>query len=367
MAARLVTKPCRSGVRDDLRLAWCPVTAPRRTLTALLAFALLAGCTSGNKRAEPTPSPSSESPTPSASPTPSPTPPPLVSPFTGLPVAKLRRVLAVKIDNAPLARPQRGLDKADIVYEEAVEGRTTRFLAIFSSQDAPDIGPVRSVRESDMPLLREYGRVAFGFSGGNTGVLRIVHSNPIIDVSRDARPEAYTTAGRRRDAYNFITSSARLLAYAAGAVIAHDIGLRFGPLPTTATTSGVTAGVVWSRFAHTRWVWSPTRKVYLRYMDGAPAMLRDGTQMSAPTVVIQYATVKNSHFSDVHGTPSPYTTTTGSGKCVVLRDGKAIAGTWRRAGLGNTRYLDASGNDIRLHTGPVWIMLVPNDLRAVIR
>jgi hypothetical protein len=341
------------------------VTTPRRTAALLATLALVAGCSSGKPKAHPTtPPPTTASPTPS--PTPKPTVPPLRSPFTGLPVAKLRPVLALKVDNAPLARPQTGLDKADIVYEEAVEGRTTRFLAIFSSQDAPDIGPVRSVRESDLELLREYGKVAFGFSGGNSGVKAIVHQNPVYDVSYDAVPSAYHIAGRRKDAYNFMTSSARLLSLAPQAALARDIGMRFGALPKTGTTPGTKASVVWSRFAHTSWQWSTTRGAYLRFMDGAPAMLRGDGQQSARTVVIQYATVRLSRFSDVHGTPTPYTTTTGTGKCVVLRDGKAIAGTWKRTGLGGTRYLDKNGKDIALHTGPVWIMLVPNDLRASI-
>lgn len=349
------------------RLAWCPVTTYRRAAAVLAVLALVAGCSSGGKKkTEPTPTPSASSVSPTPSPTPSPTAKALRSPFTGLPVTRLRPVLAIKVDNAPLARPQSGLDHADIVYEEAVEGRTTRFLAIFSSQDAPDIGPVRSVRESDMPLLRAYGKVAFGFSGGNTGVKAIVHQNPIYDVSYDTVPSAYHIAGRRRDAFNFMTSSARLLSLAPQAALAQDIGMRFGALPKTGTTPAAKLSVVWSRFAHTSWQYDAAKGVYLRYMDGAPAMLRDGAQESAHTVIVQYATVRLSRFSDVHGTPTPFTTTTGSGTCVILRDGKAIAGTWKRTGLGPTHYLDKSGHDIALHTGPVWIMLVPNDLHASI-
>lgn len=340
----------------------------RRTAAALAALALVAGCSSGGKKAAPSPSPSlSASPSATPTPTPSATPAGLRSPFTGMPVAKLRPVLAIKIDNAPLARPQRGLDLADIVYEEAVEGRTTRFLAIFSSRDCPDLGPVRSVRESDMPLLRAYGRVAFGFSGGNSGVRAIVHRNPVIDVSYDANPSAYTIAGRRRDAFNFITSTTRLLRLAPQAALAHDIGFRFGDVAKAGATSGVTATVVWSHFARTGWTWSPTRKLYLRTMDGSRSMLRNGAQMSSPNVLIQYVTVRNSHFVDVHGTPSPYTTTTGSGKFVLLRDGKAISGTWTRSGLGATHFRGKNGKDVLLHTGPVWVMLVPNDLHATIR
>jgi hypothetical protein len=185
-----------------------------------------------------------------------------------------------------------------------------------------------------------------------------------MDASYDAHPGAYTIAGRRRDAYNFITSYDRVLALVPSSAVAHDVGFRFGALPAKGTTSGKTVDVVWSRYARTQWRWDAKKKVYLRFMDGAPAMLKNGKQQSAHTVVIQYARVRNSLFRDVHGVPSPYTTTTGTGKVVVFRDGKAITGSWVRKGLGPTRFVVKGGKDIPLHTGPVWVMLVPNDLTA---
>ncbi|HEX8003996.1 MAG TPA: DUF3048 domain-containing protein [Mycobacteriales bacterium] len=337
----------------------------RKVAAVTAALALVAGCSSG-KKATPEALPSSPVPSPSAttaSPTPSPKPG-LVSPFTGLPVDKLRPVIAVKIDNARLARPQRGLDDADIVYEEVVEGRTTRFVAIFSSREAKDIGPVRSVRESDMPLLAMFGRVAFAFSGGNKGVFAQVRKANVIDASFNSNRGAYTIAGRRVDAFNYVTSSQRLLNVAPNATVAKDIGFRFGALPARGPGRGTSLDLVWSRFARTGWRWDAARKAYLRSMDGAPAKLRNGSQQQAQTVIVQYVTVKSSRYSDVHGAVSPYTVTTGKGNVVVLRDGRSITGTWVRNGTGATRFLDKSGKDIPLHVGPVWVMLVPNDLRA---
>jgi hypothetical protein len=341
---------------------------PRRVrlCAAVAAAALLAGCSGGGKP-KPSAAPTTTAPTqtPSPTPTPSPTKKALVSPFTGLPVDKLKPVIAIKVDNAPLARPQRGLDEADVVYEEAVEGRSTRFVAIFSSRAAKDIGPVRSARESDIPLLAQFGRIGLGFSGAQPGVLSQVRRAPnLMDASFDAHPGAYTIAGRRRDAYNFITGYDRILALAPSSAVAHDVGFRFGALPAKGTTAATSLDVVWSRYAHTQWRWNANKKIWVRYMDGAPAMLKNGSQQTAHTVIVQYATVRNSQFRDVHGVPSPYTTTTGTGKAIVLRDGKAIAGTWSRKGLGPTRFLDKAGKDIPLHTGPVWVMLVPNDLTA---
>ena len=337
----------------------------RRLPALLLTVALAASCSNGKKpEAQPTPSASSPSATPSPTPSPSPTKPPLLSPLTGKRVAKLLPVIAVKVDNAVLARPQWGLDQADVVYEEAVEGRTTRFIAMYSSQPAPEIGPVRSVRESDVELLRMYGKVAFAFSGGNRGVLAGVRaSGAVYEVSRNNLPGAYENRGRRRDAYNYVTSSDKVLRYAPSAAIAKDVGFRFGALPKGGKP-GKELAFTWSRYARTGWIWNPAKKVYMRYMDGRPAMLRNAKQQSAATVIIQYCSVRNSRYSDVSGAPSPYTTTTGSGKVVVLRDGKAFTGTWKRTGHGATRFLDAKGKDIKLKAGPVWVMLAPRDLTA---
>jgi hypothetical protein len=128
------------------------------------------------------------SPVPSARPAPEPTrpvagtararPAPLVlSPFTGEPVSHLGPVIAVKIDNIVNARPQTGLQDADIVYVLPVEGGLSRFLAVYSSRLPPVIGPVRSAREDDLELLRG-GAAPAALRGTGT------HSRPVRGTAR---------------------------------------------------------------------------------------------------------------------------------------------------------------------------------------
>ncbi|WP_408009160.1 DUF3048 domain-containing protein [Pseudalkalibacillus sp. A8] len=57
------------------------------------------------------------------------------------------RTVAVMVNNVPEARPQSGLHKADIVYEVLAEGKITRLLAVFQSEEPDVIGPVRSARD----------------------------------------------------------------------------------------------------------------------------------------------------------------------------------------------------------------------------
>jgi hypothetical protein len=96
------------------------------------------------------------------------------APLSGLPVdpeAAARSAVSVKVDNSPDGRPQAGLDKADLVYEEKVEGGVTRFIAIFQSRDSELVGPIRSLRTTDPSVVSAFGGV-FAFSDGVAVSLR---------------------------------------------------------------------------------------------------------------------------------------------------------------------------------------------------
>ena len=138
----------------------------RNATVVLLACAVVASACGGG--ATPASGPPSSSPvalatatatpTPTVPPTPTPTPKPKLWPLTGLPAAADaqigRRPLNVRLPNDPNARPQYGLNKADIVFEMIVEGGVTRFAAIFHSKDADTVGPVRSYRFSDLHITQ---------------------------------------------------------------------------------------------------------------------------------------------------------------------------------------------------------------------
>ena len=115
--------------------------------------------------------------------------------------------MTVKIDNAPQARPQSGIDKADLVYEEVVEGGVVRFAAVFHSNDADSIGPVRSVRAEDALIVTPL-RGHFVYSGGSDIFNDIIRKAPVGLISEDDGPAGLL--GRRRDRrspYNLFTST----------------------------------------------------------------------------------------------------------------------------------------------------------------
>ena len=140
-------------------------------------------------------------------------------PLTGLAdpsgATKSRPSLAVKIDNAPEARPQSGLDVADVVYEEVVEGGVTRFIAIFHSSAPALAGPVRSVRPMDPDILSAYHGL-FAYSGGIPAFVSLMRKAPVQDVNVDVATDAYSWDKARRAPHNTFISPEKLWPKAKG-------------------------------------------------------------------------------------------------------------------------------------------------------
>jgi hypothetical protein len=324
----------------------------------LLAVALVTSCSGGGKnKASSTPTPS---PTPSATPTVAPKPTPVPADYlTGLTPRRTGPVVAIKVDNAVLARPyQRGLKQASLVYQELVEGGSTRLLAVMQSDAAGnfEVGPIRSVRESDIDLLRQFGGIDVGFSGGNTGVKSIFRhaaaKGYVIDASYDAVPSAYRLGEQRRDARNFFATADTLTKRHPGKGPV-DIGLRFSKaLPGIGILTPVAKAVI-----------APDSVMRIRYdvAAGSYVMSEGGNVLpvSPANVVIQYVKTRQSGFRDVHGQPTPFTVSTGSGRVVILRDGRRFAGTWSRSGFGATSFKAVGGKDLALKPGPTWVILLP--------
>ena len=278
----------------------------------------------------------------------------LVSPFTGEPVRSPGPVLAVKIDNIVNARPQTGLGQADIVYVLPVEGGLSRFCAIFSAHFPPVVGPVRSARDDDLQLLRQFGRPAFAYSGAQPQLLPVVERARIIDLYA-GRVGGYYRDSRRIAPYNLYARTSQLRAEARGASTARDIGFRFGPAPAGGRVTA--AQSVSYPAASFTFRWSQRKGRWLVWMDGAAAMATDGGQLGAATVLIQHTRVGSSRFREWGG-PAPYAYSTGSGSAVVLRGGKAWLAHWSRPhGSDGTTFTTSSGQRMTFARGPVWVVL----------
>jgi hypothetical protein len=294
-------------------------------------------------------------------PKPKPKPKPCVvgrlSPFTGEPIKAAGPVLAVKIDNIVYARPQTGLTMADIVYVLPVEGGLTRFLAVFSSHIPRIIGPVRSARQDDLELLRQFGRPALAFSGAQARLLPVVEHARIVNLYAGAVGGYYRNDSRIAP-YNLYASTRVLLREAKGHESrARCIGFRFGPAPAGGRiTRSVSVSYPAASY---RFTWSAHRHRWLVWMDGSRAGSTEGPQLSAATVVIQHTVVRTSPFRE-RGLRPPYAETTGHGWALVLRNGRSYRVRWSRPQPDGGTAFTYEGKPFRFAAGPVWIVLVGN-------
>ncbi len=292
------------------------------------------------------------------SPAPSPTPThtkkgPLTSPFTGMRIKYLRRVLIFKIDNVPQARPPTGLGKADIVYLLPVEGGLSRIMAVFSSHVPPVVGPVRSSREEDIKLLRQFGRPAFAFSGAQPALLPVVEHARIADLYA-GKVGGYYRDYSRVEPYNLYANTRTLLHEAPHASLARDIGFRFGTPPPGGKKMHVYR--VGYPAAHFVFWWSPKRQRYLVSMDGTLAHGANGHLLGGRTVVVQYTHVRTSVFREL-GIRPPYAETVGHGRAVVLRNGRAYQVHWSRPDKnGGTTFTLPDGHRMPFARGQVWVV-----------
>ncbi|MFI0817768.1 DUF3048 domain-containing protein [Streptomyces sp. NPDC021098] len=303
-------------------------------LVALLALAVLSGCQDGQGKGR--------------------TAERGRSPFTGQ-SAKSAPVLAVKIDNTGQARPQTGLGAADIVYVEQVEGGLSRMLAVFSSHLPTTVGPVRSARESDLDLLRQFGRPALAYSGVQSRLRSTVDAAPLYPLPPGTAPRAYFRGTEHPAPHNLYVRPRAALAAAPHASDASDIGFRFGAAPPGGERE--TRQTVRYPSAAFAFTWSAADKRWLVAMDGTPARTTDGGRLGAATVVVQHTRIRPSRFHDVLGSVTPFTETVGSGTARVLRDGKAYETRWSRPGAGGgTRFTTTDGDRMTFAPGPVWVV-----------
>lgn len=282
--------------------------------------------------------------------------PQLRSPFTGEPVPSLNRVLAVKIDNIVTARPQTGLQSADIVYVEPVEGGLTRFMAVFSSRVPTTVGPVRSARESDLYLLPQFGRPAFAWSGATPHLVPFIERAHIADLYA-LQVNGYYRISSRVAPENLYANPRTLLKEAPKASKARDIGFRFGAQPAGGRATG-SYTVKYPAATYT-FRWSAKAKRWLVWMDGAPGTATEGGQLGGATVIIQDVYIGKSRFEEYGGLP-PLARSIGSGTAVILRNGRAYTVHWSRPGLNSgTTFTLPGGKRMLFAPGQVWVVLAP--------
>ncbi|MER5495116.1 DUF3048 domain-containing protein [Streptomyces sp. NPDC002490] len=267
-------------------------------------------------------------------------------------------LLAVKIDNVAAARPQLGLAAADVVYAEQVEAGLSRLMALYATRLPPEVGPVRSARESDLELLAQFPDPVLAFSGAQSKLLPLIEAAPLRPVQPEGAPAgAYTRDPSRVAPHNLVLHPAEVVDRPAGAGVLTEAGFRTGAAPEGGEP--VTERTVRFPSARFTFTWSAEAGRWQVALDGRRAVDADGTAVTAATVVVQRVEIRESRFQDFMGNNSPFTVTVGSGPVEVLRDGRAHAGEWKRpSAAGGTTFTTTDGRPLDFAAGPVWVLLV---------
>jgi hypothetical protein len=288
-----------------------------------------------------------------------------IAPLTGLVdqsgATASRPSIAVKIDNAPEARPQSGLDVADIVYEEVVEGGVTRFIAVFHSTAPPLAGPVRSVRPMDPGVLSAYhGLVAY--SGGIPAFVSLLRKAPVQDVDVDVATDAYTWDKSRAAPHNEYVSPEKLWPKAKGSnaeppkamFVYRAAGEAFGDADAHHVV------IPYSPRQTSIYDWDAAAGTWKRTSNGTPHTTTSGAQIAPRNLVIQFVSLHNLDYVDQSGTKVVESTVVGTGDAWILSAGRITRGHWTKdSASAPTKFSDAAGNPVKLTPGRTWVHFAP--------
>ena len=289
-------------------------------------------------------------------------------PLTDLPAphgVPNRPALAVKIGNEPEgARPQSGLNEADVVYDTPAEGFVMRYIAVFQCENASMIGPTRSLRWVDWHIMAEYGHPILAFAGGINPdvdtVMALGWLHP-ANLLEGAQAAAVRTSNRLPPD-NLYTSTSALYSMFRTATGAPRPVFTFSSARPRDATPAKSIEIDFSYGTDVLWKWDATSRSWLHTYAGTPDVdALTGRPVTAANVVVEV----------VHYTYGPYvespgstgdveSETVGSGTGYVLRDGVAVKVTWHRPAPSDpTTYTDSAGHLVALTPGRTWVEIVP--------
>lgn len=276
------------------------------------------------------------------------------------PGIELPGALIAMIDNHPNARPQSGLDKADLVYEVDCEAGITRFMAIFYSQAAPKVGPIRSARFYYAQLAKPY-QAPYAHAGGNMDVLTMLKSSayrqfPDLDEIYNASRYFWRERGRQAP-HNLYTSTEKMLEGA------RDKGYTLHPLDSlpTGTVEGGTACPGFTlEYANkssytyrTQYVYNEGK--YAKLVNGKPFRVDNGSQIRADNVIVMVAKsrwIKREDWeTDID--------VIGQGQAYYFVGGKVYQGTWYKPSVDEPLQFWCGNRRMAFIPGKTWINIIP--------
>lgn len=301
------------------------------------------------------------------------------SPLTGNLITKneydeisKRRPLAVIIENHSDARPQSGLNDADIVWEALAEGGISRFMPVYLENSPDKVGPVRSLRKYFLDWvseLRDGLIMHVGYADTDnvdTDALGYVYTYDIKSLALFT-PATFWRASDRSAPHDAYTSVKDLWLKAVDAGWTNIIDLDEWQFKENelAVNFGTTKKISfnWSSWGVTdysvNWAFDPTTDSYLRDHNGIAHLdAESGDPISAQNVILQVC--NSTYYTDSDDKTRLIYDLFGEGPAYVFRDGQVISGTWKKESrVSRTKYFDAEGAEILFNRGRTWISVLP--------
>jgi hypothetical protein len=293
------------------------------------------------------------------------------APLDGLMVSQTaasRHPLAVIVENHPDARPQAGLDKASVIYEAIAEGGITRFMAIYGTNEADKIGPVRSARTYFVDWARGYDAY-LAHVGGNIDALDQIRSEKVLDLDQFGNPGPYWREKNKNLAseHTMYTATTKLRKVAEDkkySTANNFTVYKFKDDPTETEKAALPVSQqVTVNFSSDQYKvvydWDKTSNLYKRTLAGKAHVDQITKNQLAPKNLIIMTVNRKSTVTRIN--EAGYSMTTiGSGAAKIFLDGKMIEATWKKTSKSDREiFYDKAGNEIVFNRGQFWIEVLP--------
>ena len=293
------------------------------------------------------------------------------APAPGVTTVPDRPALLVKVGNEPDgARPQSGLNEADIVFDTPAEGFIMRYVAVYQCENAPSIGPTRSVRWVDWNMVAPmFTHPILAFAGGIDPTVNGLAAEPYLTGANllEGAQAAGTRISSRVAPDNLYTSTSALYSLFPQLKDKPSPIFDFGAKVPTDWTPAAQLAIDFSYGTDVVWKWDPTAHQWLHTYSGAPDIdASTGKQVTTTNIVVEIIHYTIGPYSE-HGCCSGDVESNllGSGRGYVLRGGRVFSVTWHHPSLGaKTTFTDANGAEVTLAPGRTWVEVTPDDIPA---
>jgi hypothetical protein len=257
------------------------------------------------------------------------------------------------MDNTFSSQPQVGLSKADMVVEELVEGGLTRLAAFYYEQIPGNVGPIRSMRASDIDVVSPVhaSMVTSGAAGKTIARIRSAH----IPFYGEGSTGMYRSSNRAAP-YNLFVHLNDVAKTAKTQAKTPPDYLQWGSESSLPQGKKVTTINAQFSGGHTT-EWKFENGTYHNLNSNAPA----GDQFPAANVLVLRVREGDAGYLDPAGNHVPETLFTGSGNALLFHNGRMYAATWHKGKQASSPITlkTKKGAKLAVPAGHTWIELVP--------